>query len=373
MLTEPSVSKHKYKVVTEGQSTKLISGVPINLNDYCYDKKRNQYVLSINFGLINNKSNEYVILNEDFQIVEVLQETIQGATPRLLVSPEGEPWVRLMSLASDYTKDIVFPLYDRKLVRDGKKMSIQEYRQELFWENTCVSFGYSRWQAYQHIGKPDDIIFWEFDKKGVFKKRTTVQVKFSRSGIIFVESNKMYVCNSVTENAETKIKITEINKKGIGMDQWISASVSGIQKIVPVSACKDEYIFIGLSEKNHLVQLTFSGDGKLVSESTILELPEVISIEEINPVNKTVSGMINISYESKYTNGFIQWNGKEIILKITSSGENNEHWTKVCGKEEFDLPYRVSVRVMQNEEDTSIMLSPFNYYTNEIGTIIIMK
>ena len=44
MLTELSASNHKYKVTTEGQITKLISGISISLHDCCYDRRRKQHV-----------------------------------------------------------------------------------------------------------------------------------------------------------------------------------------------------------------------------------------------------------------------------------------------------------------------------------------
>lgn len=368
MLTNLPISDHKYELITQGAVTRLISQVPLIVNDSCWDSKRGQHVLSVSFGADKKtaQAQEYVVLNKELQIEDQLLETVRGGTPRLLRSPDGSPWVRLMSFNSDFTKDVVLPIYNREALRDAKKISIEMFRQELLWDGTTVSFGYD--PANRHAGKPDDLVLWEFDKNGLFKKRTKTTLKFSYSGVLLKEQNAMYVCNFITDKGT--ISLTEIDKSGKALSQWSSEPTSGIQRLIPVSASDGIYTFIALTEKNSFVQMEFSADGKKLSEKIILELPQNLLIEQIKLVHKAGSGLVSFSYTTRNTNGFVQWNGRETMLQITASGESNVLSTEIRGKTELDLPYRAEINVIG---DDVIMLSPFNYYSNEIGTVIFLR
>lgn len=363
MLTNLPTSDHRYELTTQGNITKLTSDIPLIVNDHCRDSK-NRYVLSVTFGAAGNTAHaqEYVILNKDLQIEAQLLETVRGGTPRLLCSPDGSPWVRLMSFSSDFTKDVVLPIYNREALRDAKKVSIETFRQELLWDGTLVSFGYD--PANSHAGKPDDLVLWEFDKKGLFKKRTKSTLKFSYSGTLLKVQEAMYVCNFTPDKGQ--ISLTEIDKSGNALKRWLSQPITEAQKLIPIAASDEAYTFIVLTRQNCLVQTDFSKDGKKLSETRIAQLPHDLPIEQIKLLHTAKSGTVSFSYESRNTNGLIRWNGKETLLQITASGESNELSTAVRGEMELDLPYRTEISVI---DDDLIMLSPFNYYSNEIGAV----
>ena len=50
MLTNLPTSDRKYELTTHGNTTKLISQVPLTVNDRCFDGKRDRHVLSVSFG-----------------------------------------------------------------------------------------------------------------------------------------------------------------------------------------------------------------------------------------------------------------------------------------------------------------------------------
>ena len=366
MLTDLPTSDHKYELTTQGTVTRLISDVPLVVNDHCWDSKRDQHVLSVSFGTTKNTAQEYIALNKELQIESQLLETVRGGTPRLLRSPDGSPWVRLMSFSSDFTKDVVLPVYNREALRDAKKVSIETFRQELLWDGTFVSFGYD--PANSHAGKPDDLVLWEFDKNGLFKKRTKATLKFSYSGTLLKAQETVYVCNFSLDKGS--VSLTEIDKNGNASERWLSEPISGVQRLIPVSVSNETYTFIVLTEKNSFVQTEFSKDGRKVSESCIAELPHDLRIEQMKLLHKSTSGTVSFSYSSRNTNGFIRWNGKETVLQITASGENNELSTAVRGESELDLPYRTEINAVG---DDLIMLSPFNYYSNETGTVVFLR
>ena len=368
MLTNLPTSDHKYELTTQGAITRLISDVPLIVNDHCRDNKRDNHVLSVTFGADKRtaQAQEYVILNKELQIENQLLETVRGGTPRLMCSPDGSPWVRLMSFSSDFTKDVVLPVYNREALRDAKKVSIETFRQELLWDGAFVSFGYD--PANRHAGKPDDLVLWEFDKNGLFKKRTKSTLKFSCSGVLLKAQETLYVCNFTPDRGT--VSLTEIDKSGNVPGQWLSEPVTGVQKLIPVTASEETCSFIVLTEQNCFVQMEFSKEGKKLSETRISELPQDLLIEQMKLLHTAKSGTVSFSYASRNTNGLIRWNGRETVLQITASGENNELSTAVRGERELDLPYRTEISVI---DDDLIMLSPFNYYSNEIGTVIFMR
>ena len=93
-------------------------------------------------------------------------------------------------------------------------------------------------------------------------------------------------------------------------------------------------------------------------------------------VHRAASGWIGFSYiTEKHNGGFIQWDGEKVVMEITAKSEGKErNWTKVRGRTEMELAYQCMTHILQDEEDSFIMLSPFRpHYPAKENEIIILR
>ena len=402
MAEELVASSYKYQCKNadrSGHIIKLACERPIHIVSYCYDRVNRQHVLAVMVQYFDREDHykekghiEYVFLNRDLRLVEVLRENVQGSDPRLLIAPDGTLWVRIMSWDSDYTKDVVLPLQNRGRICREKKQPIHLYRQEMLVEDNFISFGYHKNHMGKYAGKPDELVLWQFDKNGLFQKRAILPIKFSYLGTLLAEPDGMSVFNLLTENGTARAEVTRIDRKGKAQGQWISLPFSGLRMLVPVSGYQNLYghyvrsfrqnisadkrEFIGLSAQNSFVHLIFSQEGELLEQIPILQLPGEIKVQEIDMVHRAALGWIGFSYMTeKHDNGFIQWDGEKVVMEITARSEGvGKNWTKVRGREEMELAYQCMTYILQDEEDSFIMLSPFRpHYPAKKNEIIILR
>lgn len=402
MAEELAASSYKYQCRNadrSGRIIKLACERPIHINSYCYDRVNGQHILAVTVQYFDREDHykekghiEYVFLNRDLRLVEVLRENVQGSSPRLLIAPDGTPWVRIMSRDSDYTKEVVLPLRSRGRICKEKKLPIHLYRQEMLVGDNFISFGYHKNHMGKYAGKPDGLVLWQFDKNGLFQKRTILPIKFSYLGTLLAEPDGISVFNLLPENDTAGAEITMIDRKGKAQGQWISQPFSGIRMLAPVSGYQylqghyvqsfwqnnstDKREFIGLSVRNSFVHLIFSQEGELLEQIPILQLPEEIKVQEIDMVHRAASGWIGFSYMTEnHNSGFIQWDGEKVVMEITAKSEGPEkNWTKVRGRTEMELAYQCMTHILQDEEDSFIMLSPFRpHYPAKENEIIILR
>ena len=412
MAEELAGSSYKYQCkATEksGRVIKLSCEKPIHINSYCYDRVNRQHVLVVTVQYFDqadhNKEKahiEYIFLDQNFQIVKALRENVPGGTPRLLIAPDGGIWVRIMSWDSDYTKDVVLPLQNRGRICREKKLPINVYSQEMLVGDGFVGFQHA---MGRHSGKPDELVWWQFDKDGLFKKRTSIPIKFSVLGTLLVKPDGLSVFNLLTESDAARAKITRIDDRGRALEQWISRPFQGIRSMVPVSGYnylnmhkhyvqsfqqinsadtvidirKEKQEFIGVSEQNSFVHLIFSREGELMDRIPILQLPEAVKVKKLDLVHRGALGWIGFSYMTEdLETGFVQWDGEKVVMEIMAGndgqGKSGKCWTKVCGKEEMELAYQCMTHILQDEEDSFIMLSPFRpHYPAKKNEIVILR
>lgn len=402
MLEELTVSDYQYqckRADESGHIIKLACESPVHIASYCYDRVNRQHILAVTVQYFDREDHykekthiEYVFLDRNLQIVEVLRENVQGSTPRLLIAPDSTPWVRIMTRDSDYTKEAVLPLRSRGRICREKKLAIRLYRQEMLAGDSFISFGYQKNYMGGHAGKPDELVWWQFDKNGLFQKRTVLPVKFSHLGTLLAEPDGMSVFNLLAENGAARAGITRIDRKGKAQGQWISRPFSDIRMLVPVLGYQylyghfvqspwqdndaDKREFIGLSEHNGFVHLIFSQEGELLERVPILQLPEEIKVQDIDMVHRAASGWIGFSYMTeKRDSGFIQWDGEKVVMEITAKSEGaKKNWTKVSGRVEMELAYQCMTYILQDEEDSFILLSPFRpHYPAKKNEFIILR
>ena len=402
MAEELAASSYKYQCKNaerSGRIIKLSCESPMHISSYCYDRVNRQHVLAVTVQYFDREDHykekgyiEYVFLDRELRLVEVLRENLQGSSPRLLIAPDGTPWIRIMSWDSDYTKEVVLPLRSRGRISREKKLPIHLYRQEMLVRDNFISFGFEKYHMGKYAGKPDGLVQWQFDKNGLFQKRAILPIKFSYLGTLLVEPDGMAVFNFLPENGTARARVTMIDPKGKAQGQWISQPFSGIRMLVPVSGYQylqghyvqsfrqnngaDKREFIGLSVENSFVQLIFSKEGELLEQIPILQLPKEIKVQEIDMVYRAASGWIGFSYiTEKHNGGFIQWDGEKVVMEITAESEGKErNWTKVRGRTEMELSYQCMTHILQDEEDSFIMLSPFRpHYPAKNNEIIILR
>lgn len=248
-----------YKIYKQDSYWVIESERAIFIEDCCYDVTTDTFVIAVK----HNKGGDYVGINREFEIVQTIAEE-QGLNRKFVLAPDKSVWIGMSALCTEKNGEVILPLYGRERVEKEIVKSDLGVDYSFFW-NSC-HWGYVNdfWGD-----KPDKLLQYQFDKKGLYKTRKTYKMDELYHAVPFVLEDSIYLCQKDFENGIIKIyKMTEPGKP---------EEVCLISSKLELSLCRlinvDEagYKIIGV-DGDELHMLSADVQGKVLEEKLLYRL-----------------------------------------------------------------------------------------------------
>lgn len=311
-------AKEVFECIPREEGIELLCNYPIHIRECCYDEVKEVYILAIDVNLNVIRRVDYVILNKQFEFVEVLQEEYGNTSPNFLVSSDKTVWVSVFSIAHDYTKEIVLPIWDRSRIKKVKSQNIIPWEQTISWKNNLWGIGYN------YCFRLDSLLRFQFDENDLYKKRDIIKTEITQESVLVVYGDKFYIHNVVVEKSKRILRLTQIGEDGDVIEHWEMVLPEQIQLIHPISNEKEGYSFVAYDNvENQLREVAFDEEGEYISDELICSFTDEVKPEKLVKVRQDVTGACLLIFKSNKGYGFVRWHGEEKQIGIVGEGSLN--------------------------------------------------
>lgn len=269
---------------------------PVAIEDCCYDETQEEYVIAVKYYKGRDYSVEYIVVNREHKIVKVLSEN-QGVNPKFVLAPDKRLWIRMSATRTKKDGEIVLPLYERERVTKEIIKSDLGTDFSFFWNGCHWGYVQDMWGD-----KPDKLLQYEFDKKGLYKTKKAVKLEGQYFATPYVQEDALYLCNRNFD--EGAVSLFKMNEPGVAETFGVPTTVGGFTwcRLVHVDATECQLIGI---EENEIYRLRITLDGALLEKNCIFTLDDTMFYSVLD-FQVTSEGNVDFSYVSEHQCGSIR-------------------------------------------------------------------
>lgn len=281
-----------YKINEQASYWEIEAEKTISIQDCCYDVTTDTFVIAVK----HNRGGDYVVLNREHEIVQIVSED-QGLNQNFVLAPDKSVWICMSALCTKKDGEVVLPLYERERVEKEIVKSDLGIDDSFFWDG-C------HWGYVNDIfgDKPDKLLQYQFDKKGLYKTRKTFKLDTLRRARPFVQEDTLYLCQRDFNKGVLQIfKMIEPGKPEEMCEPLVMKKYEWCRL---VSVQEASYKIIG-GVGNEVSMISADRQGKIVEEKLLyrLNVPDFYSILDFRV---SENGVVAFGYATEKQSGIIE-------------------------------------------------------------------
>jgi len=294
-----------YKINEQASYWEIEAEKTVSVQDCCYDAAMDTFVIAVKY----DGGSDYVVINREHEIVRVVPEE-QGMNQDFVFAPDKSVWICMSALCTDKEGEIVLPLYARERVEKEIVKSDIGIDYSFFW-NGC------HWGYVTDIfgDRPDKLLQYQFDKKGIYKTRKTYKLEALRQARPFVQGDDLYFCQLNFDKGI--LQIFMMTEPGKAEKICAPLAIEKYKWCRLVNVQEDVFQIVGGAGKEVNI-ITADRQGKILEEKLLcrLEVPEFYSVCDFMV---SENGVIAFCYASENLSG---------VIEITDSAAKELLWQK---------------------------------------------
>ena len=323
----------KYTMNEQNGYLEIICEKPVEIQDCCYDEKRDEYVIAVKHYKGKNYSVEYIVVNREGKNVKNLLEK-QGVNPRFVLAPDKSLWIGMSSICTKKDGEIVLPLYERERVTKEIIKADVGVNYDFFWNGCHWGYVQDMWGD-----KPDKLLKYEFDKNELYKTRKTMKLEGQFGATPYVQDDVLYLCKRDFD--EGIVRLFKMNTPEEIEVFGTSATVGGFTWCYLVCVDGGECVVIGV-EENEIYRLRISLNGELLEKKCIFTLDDTM-FYSIMDFEVTKDGNVDFSYVSEHQCGSIRIR-KDVVEEIFKYKEEKLY----CRNKEIASECKMAFHIMSD-------------------------
>ena len=281
-----------YKINEQASYWEIEAEKTIAIQDCCYDVTTDTFVIAVK----HNRGGDYVVLNREHEIIQIVSED-QGLNQNFVLAPDKSVWICMSALCTKKDGEVVLPLYERERVEKEIVKSDLGIDYSFFWDG-C------HWGYVNDIfgDKPDKLLQYQFDKKGLYKTRKAFKLDALRRAIPFVQEDTLYLCQR--DYNKGVLRIFKMIEPGNPVEMCEPLVMDKYEWCRLVSVQEAGYKIIG-GAGNEVSIISANNQGKIVEEKLLyrLNVPEYYSILDFKV---SENGVVAFGYATEKQSGIIE-------------------------------------------------------------------
>lgn len=286
-----------YTIKQHNNCLKISAEVPMQIEDCCYDETSDTFVIAVKYYRGRDYYIDYIVLNREWKIVKKLTET-KGVNPRFVLAPDKSVWIGMSATQTKKDGEIVLPLYGREritkeVVKSDLGTDYRFFRNGSFWGYVC-----DMWSEK----KPDKLLQYEFDQKGLFKNRKAWKLEGLRNAVPFVQGDELYLCQQ--NWADGTVSVYRMMEPGMTELVMEPVSIGGFTWCYLVKVGEDACEFVGFRE-NEIHRLSIDKSGQVLEQKHIYTMDDT-AFYSIMDLQVLADGRVVVSYVCENQCGTIE-------------------------------------------------------------------